>query len=134
MEKILKLQALIIPNNKKVLLAIHLITLCGILTFNYSYLGGFLSVLYIYYTIVFKTPGKDKLEHYYMGLIYFLVGFGIDYFFGYNFFYYVLPLFFGLTKEIRDMAGYGNVELEDFVFTVLFAFMFTKNYHIFLTV
>lgn len=112
-DKILNLQNKIIPN-KSILTLIYLLLLCAS-AFKLGALYIVMFILYSYFSIVRnKLPKIDKLQHFYMGLIYTLISL-----FLLNGIYIVIPcLVLGAVKEVKDYFGSGTPEVLDVLFTV----------------
>jgi len=140
-KELLRLQSYILPKNINVLRVIYFLSMI-LLGF---YLGNWALGLFVLIASVmaFKKayfPPKDKLEHYYFGLVYFFI-------FGLPLYHYIVPfigdlfqwsawinpkmivlaipsIVFGASKEIRDWMGYGNPEVNDFIKTVQFSILY----------
>lgn len=77
------------------------------------------------------TPRKDRLEHFYWGFIYMVVGFLLTAFLklfittsvGFENLFLWVPLWIGLIKEIRDIRKGSGFDVIDWLFTVLPAFI-----------
>lgn len=112
-DKILSLQDKIIPN-KNILTLIYLLLLSAC-AFKLGALYIVMFILYSCFSIVrSKLPKIDKLQHFYMGLIYTLISL-----FFLNGIYIAIPcLVLGIAKEVRDYFGSGTPEVLDILFTV----------------
>jgi hypothetical protein len=67
----------------------------------------------------FIIPKKDKLEHFYIGFIYTLIGYLIYKLTGFELSIVIPSFVFGAIKEINDYFGNGKTEFLDFLFTIL---------------
>jgi hypothetical protein len=124
-ERLLKLQAKIIPDFGW-LIIIHWVTICVALFINFKAYGLIIGVVYCVVSYKLDFPKKDKLEHYYMGVLYCLFGMFLDFDFNTKYIFLIVPGFFALAKELRDLTGKGNVEFLDFLYTILFSLLFIK--------
>lgn len=124
--KVLQIQNAIIPREKflRIFYFLSMIAL-GIYLQNWWF-TGFAVLASLYCSLKGQYPAKDKLEHYYMGVIYFLViGVPIVYFLKTGEFYYALPAIIGgALKEIADLFGFGNPDEKDFIKTIQFPILF----------
>ena len=65
------------------------------------------------------TPRKDRLEHFFWGFVYTIVGFVITYLTGWQDLFMIIPFTLALIKEIRDIKKSSGFDTVDFLFTVI---------------
>ena len=126
LKSILKIQSKIIPN-KHFLDVIYLLSFVVLASLTQNALLIICSIaLFIWIIVKGCFPKLDKLEHYYIGIVYFLVfSLPLVKLLGCSEIWYFLPaLIFAAIKELFDGIGFGNPEVNDFIKTIQFSIMF----------
>ena len=126
LKKALDFQKNIIPGKLmlKTIYVISITILFGVYQNGPLIIGSLIYVIWV--SVRNKLPELDKLEHYYMGLIYFLlIGLPLVKLLGWGPHWYVIPsLILAGVKEMIDDLGYGNAEEMDFIKTVQFSVVY----------
>lgn len=76
------------------------------------------------------TPKNDKLGHFFWGFWYALFGVLLHIFFGWIYWIIIPSFVLAASKEYWDSKGNGNVELLDFIFTVIPSLVFSLIFYL----